>query len=105
MLHSLIDQPHFVISVDKFVQDIPSHQIHFEDITSFLNGWYNPFILSLDLDSSYTESIHAFVGNTQRVMGDQSHCDVIQNYEKTMNLKSSLFAYENCIIFRNIIKV
>lgn len=53
MLHPFIDQSSVATNIDKLVKDILSHQIHFEDITSFLNGWYNPFMLSLDLNFSY----------------------------------------------------
>lgn len=103
MLHPLIDQSHLVTSVDKFVQDVLSHQIHFEDITSFLNMWYNLFMLSLDLDLSYAESIHTFVCSTQQVVGDQYPCDVIWDYEKIMKFKSLPSSCEDYIISEKLL--
>lgn len=98
MLHPFIDQSSVATNIDKLVKDILSHQIHFEDITSFLNGWYNPFMLSLDLNFSYTEFIHTFVGSTQQVVGDQYPYDVKWDFEKIMKLNIFLSSYEDYMI-------
>lgn len=60
-------------------------------------------MLSLDFDLSYTESTHALVGNTQQVVGDQSHCDVIWDFEKTMKLKNLLSSCEDYIISEKLL--
>lgn len=66
-----------------------------------MNEWYNPFMLSLDLDLAYAEFIHAFIGSTQQIVGDQYICDVVWNNEKTIILKRLLFTYENYVTAEN----
>lgn len=104
MVQSFTDQSHLITSVDKFVKDVLSHRIHFEDIKSFLNRWYNPFMFSLDLDLSYAQSINAFVGSTQQVVGDQYPCEVIWNYENTLHFQNFLLSYENIISLEKILR-
>lgn len=97
MPHLLIDQSHLLTNVDKFVQQTLSRQLHFEEIRSFLNDWYNPFMLSLDFDLSYAQSINAFIRSTQQVVGERYPCEVIWDNENTSHFIKMLFSYENSI--------
>ncbi|TXD96206.1 inovirus Gp2 family protein [Psychrobacter frigidicola] len=102
MSYSHLNQPQIVSNVDKLVRAILANQISFTEVRKQLNDLYYPFMDNLDDDLFYSESIHAFIGSTQSIVGDSYPCDVIWDHDKTQRFIKTLSFYKNDIKNENI---
>lgn len=98
MSYSLINQSNLTNNVDKFVRDILSESMNFDDIRNSLNELYLPFIDNYDDKLCYSKAIQAFVSSTRSIVGNSYPCNVIWNRCNIQRLIESILCYRQDVV-------
>lgn len=98
MSYSLINQSNLTNNVDKFVRDILSESMNFDDIRNRLNELYLPFIYNYDEKLCYSKAIQAFVSSTRSIVGNSYPCNVIWNRYNIQRLIESILCYRQDVV-------
>lgn len=98
MSYSLINQSNLTNNVDKFVRDILSESMNFDDIRNSLNELYLPFIDNYDEKLCYSKAIQAFVSSTRSIVGNSYPCNVIWNRYNIQRLIESILCYRQDVV-------
>lgn len=97
MSYPHLNQPQIVSNIDKLVKGALFNHISFEETKKQLNDLYEPFMDIFDDGLFYSESIHAFIGSTESIVGDLYPDDVVWDHDKTQRFIRTLSSYKNDI--------
>ncbi|WP_413520265.1 inovirus-type Gp2 protein [Psychrobacter glacincola] len=92
-----LNQPLIVANIDKLVKGALFSHISFEETKKQLNDLYGPFMDIFDDGLFYSETIHAFIGSTESIVGDSYPNNVFWDHDKTQRFIRALSSYKNDI--------
>lgn len=97
MSYLYLNQPQIVSNIDKLVKYALSKKSSSEEVRRQLNDLYEPFMNIFDDDLFYSETIHAFIGSAESIVGDSYPNEVFWDQEKTQRFIRTLSFYKNDI--------
>lgn len=97
MSYPHLNQPQIVSNIDKLVRGALFNHISFEETKKQLNDLYRPFMDTFDDGLFYSQTIHAFIGSTESIVGNSYPNNVFWDHDKTQRFITTLSSYKNDI--------
>ena len=92
-----LNQPLIVSNIDNLVKGALFDHVSFEQTKKQLNDLYEPFMDTIDDGLFYSQTINAFIGSTEFIVGNSYPNNIFWDHDKTQRFINTLSSYKNDI--------